>query len=412
MKKYLFFIFLSFCILLLGCKEDLYKKEYPKPPQGASLKASFTFADVNNTKFRIGRNNEPVTVRFTNTSFNDAGSTYYWIFPDSTVKTNNGSLAVTYTFKSPGRYTVKLIVESARVVASTEQVVNILPAQQFGQPLYFTDGSTRISVVYLNNNAPIKEEIPLTFSTIRGLVADTTASKQTLYVSDNGEGKIYKVVIDEVGEVTRTVVAENLSSPLGLALDYREKKLYWCNGTTIFRVDLTKPMPITPEVYSTGYTDIRRLAIDDATGKIYTNEYGAVPPTGIWSVTRTSGTRTAEIPATGGGIGIAVGAGRLFYHDFSGTGNHRIRAVSLSNLTGPSIDYGDVGANDIQDIVYSAVTNKIYWGDIGPSAANPSDTGGRQIYRANPDGTNIEPNWIPNIVVRNLALGKVVQPQP
>jgi len=411
MKKYLFFALSALFVLLIGCKEDIYKKEYPKPPKGASVKVGFTFVDVNNTKFRIGRNNEPVTVRFTNSSFNDAGSTYYWIFSDSTVKTTNASLPVTYTFKAPGRYPIKLIVETPTVVSSSEQVVNILPAQQFGQPLYFTDGSSRISVVYLNGNPPIKEEVPLVFSAIRGLVADTTATQPTLYVSDNGEGKIYKVVIDEVGEATRTVVVENLTAPLGLALDYTDKKLYWCNGTTIFRCDLTLATPVA-QVYSTGYTDVRRLAIDNATGKIYTNEYGLNPPTGIWSITRTSGTRTAEIPATGGGIGITLGTGRIFYHDFAGTGNHRIRAVSITNPTGPSIDYGDVGANDIQDIVYSPVTNKIYWGDTGPSTANPSDAAGAQIYRANPDGTGIEPNWIPNIILRNLALGKVVQPQP
>lgn len=357
-------------ILFHSCSDD----DYPVPP--ASTVPQFTYT-IDNDELA------PATVTFTNTSIVPAtvgDATFYWNFGDdqSSSDTNPSHL-----YTEPGVYNVNLVVTtsiSLEVKQVTKTIV-IKDPNATGTPIYFTDGS-QVYQGLINTQAPIFTPVNnITTQSSYGMTMDT--QNQKLYISDYGSDKIYRANLDGSNfEDFRTGV----DSPNGMAIDYDNNQIYWDTSSGIQRGTLDGT---DVEDFVTGQSnDPEGLSIDPVNHKLYWINYNG----GVW-VKNLDGTGETElIPDIEGGSILVIG-NRIYYDEYVGSGDIRLKSANLdgTNITTIAVGIGRV----VYGLAYDANEQKIYWGD------RSTDT----MYRANLDGTNPEAWFASTGDTRGIVIG-------
>ncbi|MEO5790365.1 PKD domain-containing protein [Gelidibacter sp.] len=371
--------FIIYFIMVIGisfqsCTED----DFPVPP--ASTVPSFTYK-MSNDDFA------PATVTFTNTSIvptTVGTAVFYWNFGngDSSSETNP-----TYTYAEAGVYVVNLVVktsESLEIRESSKTIV-VKDPNATGTPIYYTDG-TKVYQGLINTQAPIFTQINgLTTQTSYSMAIDTLHNK--LYISDYGANKILRANLDgsEV-EDFRT----GLDKPIAMAFDYQENKIYWNTTTGIQRADLSSNVLTQKEDFVTGQAnDPDGLAIDLVNRKLYWINYDG----GVWSK-NLDGTGEKEIIPGIEGASIMVVGDRIYYDEYVGSGDVRIKSA---NLDGTGITTIAVGISRVvYGLAYDPYGQKIYWGDRRVN----------NMMRANLDGSQAEIYYKATAGTNGIVIGK------
>jgi PKD repeat protein len=357
-------------ILFHSCSDD----DYPVPP--ASTVSKFTYT-IDNDELA------PATVTFTNTSIvpsNVGDATYYWNFGDtqSSLEENPSHL-----YTEPGVYNVNLVVTtsvSLEVKQSTQTIV-IKDPNATGTPIYYTDGS-QVFQGLINGESPI-------FSTVNNIVAQSSYGmaidtlNQKLYISDYGADKIYRSNLDGSNfENFRTGV----DSPNGMAIDYENNKIYWDTSSGIQRGSLDGT---DVEDFVTGQpNDPDGVSIDFVNNKLYWINYNG----GVW-VKNLDGTGETELLPTVEGGSILVIGDRIYYDEYIGSGDIRLKSANLdgTNVTTIAVGIGRV----VYGLAYDGNAQKIYWGDRSTDI----------MWRANLDGSNPQAWYTAAADTRGIVIG-------
>ena len=218
----------------------------------------------------------------------------------------------------------------------------------------------------------------------------TTAEADKLYWTDN-KG-IHRVDLD--GGNMETPVPVLLKSPIGIAVDEKNQKIYWADSRTkkVQRANLdgTNIEDIITAKSGLPYY----VAVDTSGGKLYWTD------THIIQRSNLDGTEVEEIVTWQDRVqwprGIAVDSnGRKIYWADSDT-----RKIQRSNLDGTEIeDLVTEGLRNPLKVAVDPITGKIYWTDIGT------------IFRADLDGKNAEEMVVgldfPSAIVVDSVAGKL-----
>lgn len=353
------------CILLAAfwaqsCSDD----SFPVPPASTVPKFSYT---VDNEGLA------PATVTFKNESIvpERAGEvTYYWNFDDGS---NSKEISPSHLFANPGVYNVNLVVVTSKSLEINEVTVPIVitDPNASGTPIFFIDG-TNVYSALINTQAPIfvSLNVPGIMSSY-GMTLDTVNSK--IYITDFDAEKIYRTDYDGSNLVT---FRSNIGRPDAAAIDYEDNLLYWDTDDGIRRADLAVSDESQFEDFVTGQAnDPEGVSIDPVNRTIYWNTYDG----GVW-IKNLDGTGESEIiPGTGGGGAILVVGDRVYYDDYEGSGDIRLKYCNLdgSGITTVATDISRV----VYGLAYDPKGEKIYWGDRTPGT----------IMRSNKDGSGAEP---------------------
>lgn len=365
--------FIIYLILIIGisfqsCSDD----DFPVPP--ASTVPSFTYK-ISNDEFA------PATVTFSNTSIvptTVGDAVFYWNFGngDSSSETNP-----TYTYDEAGVYVVNLVVktsESLEIRESSKTIV-VKDPNATGTPIYYTDG-TKVYQGLINTQAPIFTQINgLSTQTSYSMAIDTVHNK--LYISDYGANKIFRANLDgsEV-EDFRT----GLDKPIAMAFDYQENQIYWNTTTGVQRADLSSNVLTQKEDFVTGQAnDPDGLAIDLVNRKLYWINYDG----GVWSK-NLDGTGEKEIIPGIEGASIMVVGDRIYYDEYVGSGDIRIKSAALDGTGITTIAVGI--SRVVYGLAYDPYGQKIYWGDRRAFTMMRSNLDGSEaeIYYQATAGTN------------------------
>lgn len=364
------------CMLCLvqSCGDD----DFPVPPASTVPQFSYT---IDNGEFA------PATVTFTNISIvpeTVGDASYSWNFGDgeSSTETNPSHL-----YEEPGAYAVNLVVTTSESleIRQTTQTIVIKDPNATGLPIYFTDGS-QVYESLINTTAPIFTQVPnITAQSSYGMALDTLNMK--LYVSDFGANKIYRSNLDGTGfEDFRTGVDQ----PNGLTIDYQENQIYWDTSSGIQRADMGNSNLNQKEDFVTGQSnDPDGLDVDLVNRKLYWINYNG----GVWSK-NLDGTGQMELLPTVEGGSIKVVGNRIFYDEFIGSGDIRLKSA---NLDGTGVSTVAVGIGRVvYGIAYDAENQKIYWGDRSTDV----------MMRANIDGSSPEVFYTASGDPRGIVIGK------
>lgn len=368
------YILLISVFLLQTCSDD----GYPVPP--ASTVPLYTYV-IDNDEFA------PATVIFTNTSIvpeTVGTATFYWNFGDgqSSSETNPSHL-----YSEPGVYNVNLVVSTSISLEIKEltQTIVIKDPTATGVPIYYTDGS-QVFEALINTQAPIFTQVPqITAQSSYGMVMDTLNLK--LYISDYGGDKIYRANLDGSGfEDFRTGV----DGPNGMAIDYQENQIYWDTSNGIQRADIDNTDVSQKEDFVTGQpNDPDGLDIDLVNRKLYWVNYNG----GLW-VKNLDGTGQTELFPTVEGGSLKVIENRIYYDEYIGSGDIRLKSA---NLDGTGVSTIAVGIGRVvYGIAYDPESQKIYWGNRATD----------EMMRANLDGSNPEVFYQANGDPRGIVIGK------
>lgn len=371
--------FIIFFLMVIGssfqsCTED----DFPVPP--ASTVPSFTYT-MSNEEFA------PATVVFTNTSIvpgTVGTATYYWNFGDGE---SSSEANPTYVYDEAGVYVVNLVVTTSGSleIKESSQTLVVKDPNATGTPIYYTDG-TKVYQGLINTQAPI-------FTPVNGLVAQTSYSmamdtlNNKLYLSDYGANKIFRANLDGSNvEEFRT----NVDSPIAMVFDYQENQMYFNTSTGVQRADLSSSDLSQVEDFVTGQSnDPDGLAIDLVNRKLYWINYDG----GLWSKNLDGTGETEIIPGVEGASVIVVG-NRIYYDEYIGSGDIRIKSA---NLDGTGISTIAVGVSRVvYGLAYDPYGEKIYWGDRSAST----------MMRANLDGSEAEVFYQGTASVLGIVIGK------
>ncbi len=371
--------FIIYLILIVGlsfqsCSDD----DFPVPP--ASTVPSFTYK-ISNDEFA------PATVTFSNTSIvptTVGDAVFYWNFGngDSSSETNP-----TYTYDEAGVYVVNLVVKTSESLEIRESSITIVvkDPNATGTPIYYTDG-TKVYQGLINTQAPIFTQINgLTTQTSYSMAIDTLHNK--LYISDYGANKIFRANLDGSNvEDFRT----GLDKPVAMAFDYQENQIYWNTTTGVQRADLGSNVLTQKEDFVTGQAnDPDGLAIDLINRKLYWINYDG----GVWSK-NLDGTGEKEIIPGIEGASIMVVGNRIYYDEYVGSGDVRIKSA---NLDGTGITTIAVGISRVvYGLAYDPYGQKIYWGDRRVN----------NMMRANLDGSQAEIYYTGTAGTNGIVIGK------
>ena len=371
--------FIIYLILIVGlsfqsCSDD----DFPVPP--ASTVPSFTYK-ISNDEFA------PATVTFSNTSIvptTVGDAVFYWNFGngDSSSETNP-----TYTYDEAGVYVVNLVVKTSESLEIRESSITIVvkDPNATGTPIYYTDG-TKVYQGLINTQAPIFTQINgLTTQTSYSMAIDTLHNK--LYISDYGANKIFRANLDGSNvEDFRT----GLDKPVAMAFDYQENQIYWNTTTGVQRADLGSNVLTQKEDFVTGQAnDPDGLAIDLVNRKLYWINYDG----GVWSK-NLDGTGEKEIIPGIEGASIMVVGDRIYYDEYVGSGDVRIKSA---NLDGTGITTIAVGISRVvYGLAYDPYGQKIYWGDRRVN----------NMMRANLDGSQAEIYYTGTAGTNGIVIGK------
>lgn len=377
MKNFKYIIFLFAGILLLeGCKKD---DEFPVPP--ASTVPEFSYS-IDNDEFA------PATVTFTNTSIvpEEAGSvTYYWNFGDSTT---SEEINPVHVYENPGAYEVNLVVvtsTSLEIKENTKTIV-IKDPNATGIPLFFTDGSLVYNGLVTNQPPIVTQLNGPSMNDSYGMAIDTLNSK--LYISDYGADMIYQSDLDGSNFIT---FRSGVDSPNAMAIDYEENRIYWDTSNGIQSGDLSSTTQV--EDFVTGQAnDPDGLSIDPVNRVLYWVNYNG----GVWKKNLDGSGESEIIPGVEGGS-IIVANGRIYYDEYIGTNDIRLKSADLNGGDVATLATGITRV--VYGLAYEASEDKIYWGD--------RNTG--TIMRANPDGSNPEPWYVSEgSSPRGIVFGKAI----
>ena len=375
MKK-IYVILIVFCISMLfhSCDDN----EYPVPP--ASTVPLFDFT-INNEGLA------PANVTFSNNSIvptNVGDATFYWNFGDNTSSKEKSPV---HLYTNPGVYVVNLVVSTSTSLEIREvtKTIVIKDPSATGTPIYFTDGS-QLYQGLINDQAPV-------FSTVAGvnmqssynMVLDTINKK--IYISDSGADKIYRVNLDGSNfEDFRTGVDQ----PNGLAIDYQENQIYWDTSSGIQRGNLNDANVNQVEDFITGQSnDPDGLSVDVVNRKLYWINYN-----GDIGIKNLDGTGEKILIAAVEGGTIKVIKDRIYYDEYIGSGDIRLKSASLegTNVTTIAVGIGRV----VYGIGYDPNEDKIYWGDRSTD----------MLMRANLDGSNPEAWFSSTADTRGIVIGQ------
>jgi phage baseplate assembly protein gpV len=378
MKKLLYILLLGISLAFVqSCSDD----GYPVPP--ASTVPKFTFT-IDNDELA------PATVTFTNTSIipDRAGEvSYYWSFGDGTSSTQTSP---SHLYEEHGEFIVKLVIVTTASLEIKEytRAIVIKDPNASGVPLYFWAGSLRSTLI--NNTAPIVSTLATPGVTSSyGMVVDTVNSK--VYLGDDGGGKIWVANLDGSDFKEFRTGAGGIN---GLAIDYRDKLIYW--GTSdgdVRRADLMSTTLTQVETVVTGQTaEPTGIAIDPVTRKLFWNNYNG----GLWSKNLdVVGGEVKIIDNPDGGGSVIVVGNKIYYDEFT-SGDIKIRSA---NLDGTNLQTVVTGITRLifSGIVYNPEDEKLYWGDRNASI----------IRRANLDGSGQQDYYVTTGgYPRAFALGK------
>ena len=197
----------------------------------------------------------------------------------------------------------------------------------------------------------------------------TTAEADKLYWTD--DRGIHRVDLND--EYMETPVPVLLRSPIGIAVDEREGKIYWADSDTrkIQRSNLDGTAIEDVITAKSGLPYY--VAVDTSRGKLYWTD------THIIQRSNLDGTGVEEIVTWQDGVqwprGIAVDEkeGKIYWADSD------TRKIQRSNLDGTEIeDLVTEGLRNPLKVAVDPIAGKIYWTDIGT------------IFRADLDGKNVE----------------------
>ncbi|MGC1631514.1 MAG: PKD domain-containing protein, partial [Gelidibacter sp.] len=340
-NSFIIYLILSIGISFQSCTDD----DFPVPP--ASTVPSFTYK-ISNDEFA------PATVTFSNTSIvptTVGTAVFYWNFGngDSSSETNP-----TYVYDEAGVYVVNLVVktsESLEIKESSKTIV-VKDPNASGTPIYFTNGA-QVYQGLINTQAPIFTPVNgLVTQTSYGMVMDTLNLK--LYMSDLGASKIYRANLD--GSNVETF-RSNLDNPNGMAIDYLNNQLYFDTSNGVQRANMNTTDLSQKEDFVTGQSnDPEGLAIDLQNRKLYWINYDG----GIWSK-NLDGTGEKEILPGIEGASIMVVGDRIYYDEYVGSGDVRLKSANLDGTGVTTIATGITRV--VYGMAYDANENKIYWGD-------------------------------------------------
>lgn len=373
-KLYILLTILFVGMLFHSCDDN----EYPVPP--ASTVPLFDFA-IDNEDLA------PANVTFTNNSIvpaNVGEATFYWNFGDNTSSKEKSPV---HLYTNPGVYIVNLVVSTATSLEIKEvtKTIVIKDPSATGTPIYFTDGS-QLYQALINDQAPV-------FSTVGGvnmqssynMALDTVHKK--IYISDYGADKIYRANLDGSNfEDFRTGVDQ----PNGLAIDYQENQIYWDTSSGIQRGNLNDANVNQVEDFVTGQSnDPDGLSVDVLNRKLYWINYN-----GDIGVKNLDGTGERILIAAVEGGTIKVIKDRIYYDEYIGSGDIRLKSASLdgTNVTTIAVGIGRV----VYGIGYDPNEDKIYWGDRSTDV----------LMRANLDGSNPEAWFSSTSDTRGIVIGQ------
>jgi PKD repeat protein len=375
MKKIYKLLTILFVGMLFHSCDD---NEYPVPP--ASTVPLFDFV-IDNEDLA------PANVTFINNSIvpaNVGEATFYWNFGDNTSSKEKSPI---HLYTNPGVYIVNLVISTATSLEIKEvtKTIVIKDPSATGIPIYFTDGS-QLYQALINDQAPV-------FSTVGGvnmqssynMALDTVHKK--IYISDSGADKIYRVNLDGSNfEDFRTGVDQ----PNGLSIDYQENQIYWDTSSGIQRGKLNDADVNQVEDFVTGQSnDPDGLSVDVLNRKLYWINYN-----GDIGVKNLDGTGERILIAAVEGGTIKVIKDRIYYDEYIGSGDIRLKSASLdgTNVTTIAVGIGRV----VYGIGYDPNEDKIYWGDRSTDV----------LMRANLDGSNPEAWFSSTSDTRGIVIGQ------
>jgi PKD repeat protein len=375
MKK-IYVILSVICIGMLfhSCDDN----DFPVPP--ASTVPLFDFT-VDNEDLA------PANVTFTNNSIlpaNVGDATFYWNFGDNTSSKEKSPV---HLYTNPGAYNVNLVIETSTSLEIKEitKTIVIKDPSASGTAIYFTDGSQLFQGL-INDQQPIFSMVAgVTSQSAYNMVLDSVNKK--IYISDAGTDKIYKVNLDGSNfEDFRTGV----DSPIGIDIDYQENEIYWTTGSGVQKADLSNSDVTQMEDFVTGQSnDPDGLSIDAINRKLYWVNYN-----GDIGVKNLDGTGEAILISAIEGGTIKVIKDRIYYDEYVGSGDIRIKSAALdgTNVTTIATGIGRV----VYGIGYDPDEDKIYWGDRSTDV----------LMRANLDGSNPEAWFTSTGDTRGIVIGQ------
>lgn len=375
MKKLQYLILLGLTICLFqNCEDD----DFPVP--AASTVPQFTYT-IDNDEFA------PATVTFTNTSIvpgTVGTASFSWNFGDGESSLEESP---SHLYEEPGAYSVNLVVttSSSLEIRQVTRTIVIKDPNATGLPIYFTDGS-QVYESLINTQTPIFTPVAgITAQSSYGMVMDTLNMK--LYISDYGADKIYRSNLDGSNfEDFRTGVDQ----PNGMTIDYQENQIYWDTSSGIQRGDIDITDVTQKEDFVVGQpNDPDGLDIDLVNRKLYWINYNG----GVWSKNLDGTGETLIFPTVEGGS-IKVIGNRIYYDEYVGSGDIRLKSA---NLDGTEVSTVAVGIGRVvYGIAYDAENQKVYWGDRATDV----------MMRANLDGSSPEAFYTASGDTRGIVIGK------
>ncbi|MGK0324760.1 MAG: PKD repeat protein [Polaribacter sp.] len=361
-------------ILFHSCNDN----EYPVPP--ASTVPMFDF-------FIDNEDLAPANVIFTNNSIvpADVGeATFYWNFGDNTSSKEKSPV---HLYKNPGVYIVSLVVSTATSLEIKEVIKTIVikDPSATGTPIYYTDGS-QLYQALINDQVPVFSSVGgVNMQSSYNMALDTVHKK--IYISDYGADKIYRANLDGSNfEDFRT----DVDQPNGLSIDYQENQIYWDTSSGIQRGNLNDADVNQVENFVTGQSnDPDGLSVDVTNRKLYWINYN-----GDIGVKNLDGTGERILIAAVEGGTIKVIKDRIYYDEYIGSGDIRLKSASLdgTNVTTIAVGIGRV----VYGIGYDPDEDKIYWGDRSTDV----------LMRANLDGSNPEAWFSSTSDTRGIVIGQ------
>jgi PKD repeat protein len=375
MKKIYILLTILFVGMLFHSCDD---NDYPVP--SASTVPLFEFV-IDNEDLA------PANVTFTNNSIvpaNVGEATFYWNFGDNTSSKEKNPV---HLYTNPGAYIVNLVVSTSTSLEIKEvtKTIVIKDPSATGTPIYFTDGS-QLYQALINDQAPV-------FSTVGGVNMQSTYNmaldtiNKKIYISDSGADKIYRANLDGSNfEDFRTGVDQ----PNGLSIDYTENQIYWDTSSGIQRGNLNDANVNQVEDFVTGQSnDPDGLSVDVLNRKLYWINYN-----GDIGVKNLDGTGERILIAAVEGGTIKVIKDRIYYDEYIGSGDIRLKSAALdgTNVTTIAVGIGRV----VYGIGYDPNEDKIYWGDRSTDV----------LMRANLDGSNPEAWFSSTGDTRGIVIGQ------